>query len=87
MKRILRQCWQRIIYYILQSLYLELFGMEPGLADGNIWGGEFFKYENNEMLRCYHFDYFPVIAGDKMAMEPRISALCVANAGVAYRQT
>ncbi|MEO5648242.1 MAG: carbamoyltransferase HypF, partial [Chitinophagaceae bacterium] len=45
-------------------------------ADGNIWGGEFFKYENSEMLRCFHFDYFPAIAGDKMAMEPRISALC-----------
>ncbi|MEO6538508.1 MAG: carbamoyltransferase HypF [Ferruginibacter sp.] len=44
--------------------------------DGNIWGGEFFKYQNNEMLRCHHFDYFPAIAGDKMALEPRISALC-----------
>ena len=47
--------------------------------DGNIWGGEFFKYENNEMLRCYHFDYFPAIAGDKLAMEPRIAALCTAS--------
>jgi hydrogenase maturation protein HypF len=52
-------------------------------SDGNIWGGEFFTYENNEMVRCYHFDYFPAIAGDKMAMEPRIAALCVAsNAGL-----
>ena len=48
-------------------------------TDGNIWGGEFFKYENNEMQRCYHFDYFPAIAGDKMAMEPRIAALCISN--------
>ena len=47
--------------------------------DGNIWGGEFFKYENNSMLRCYHFDYFPAIAGDKMAIEPRISALCASS--------
>ncbi len=47
--------------------------------DGNIWGGEFFKYEDNEMLRCYHFDYFPTIAGDKMALEPRIAALCAAS--------
>lgn len=45
--------------------------------DGNIWGGEFFVYENKEMLRCYHFDYFPAIAGDKLALEPRIAALCV----------
>lgn len=48
-------------------------------ADENIWGGEFFKYENNEMLRCYHFDYFPAIAGDKLALEPRIAAMCAAN--------
>lgn len=48
-------------------------------SDGNIWGGEFFKYQDNEMLRCYHFDYFPVIAGDKMAREPRISALCATH--------
>lgn len=47
--------------------------------DGNIWGGEFFKYEKKEMLRCYHFDYFPAIAGDKLALEPRIAALCTAN--------
>jgi hydrogenase maturation protein HypF len=45
-------------------------------SDGNIWGGEFFKYENNEMLRCYHFDYFPAITGDKLALEPRIAAIC-----------
>lgn len=45
--------------------------------DGNIWGGEFFKYENNGMIRCYHFDYFPFILGDKMAREPRISALAI----------
>jgi hydrogenase maturation protein HypF len=47
--------------------------------DGNIWGGEFFKYEANEMLRCYHFDEFPSIAGDKIALEPRIAALCAAH--------
>ena len=44
--------------------------------DGNIWGGEFFRYQHAEMLRCYHFDYFPAIAGDKLALEPRIAALC-----------
>lgn len=47
--------------------------------DGNIWGGDFFKYENNEMLRCYHFDYFPSIAGDKLSLEPRIAALCATS--------
>lgn len=47
--------------------------------DGNIWGGEFFKYEKKAMQRAGHFDYFPVIAGDKMALEPRLSALSLAN--------
>ena len=45
-------------------------------ADGNTWGGEFFKYEANELLRCCYFDYFPAIAGDKMAEQPRIAAFC-----------
>lgn len=43
--------------------------------DQQIWGGEFFKYENYDFLRCYHFDYFDGILGDKMPKEPRISAL------------
>lgn len=43
--------------------------------DGQIWGGEFFKYEKCDFLRCYHFDYFDFILGDKMPKEPRISAL------------
>lgn len=47
--------------------------------DGNVWGGEFFSYQNKTMVRNCHFDYFPAIAGDKMAMEPRIAALCVAH--------
>ncbi len=48
--------------------------------DGNIWGGEFFSYENNDMIRCSQFDYFPFILGDKMAREPRISALSICSA-------
>lgn len=42
--------------------------------DGQIWGGEFFRYERYEFLRCYYFDYFDFILGDKMPKEPRISA-------------
>jgi hydrogenase maturation protein HypF len=49
-------------------------------TDGNIWGGEFFVYENKEIQRYAHFDYFPVIAGDKLAREPRMSALCLTHA-------
>ncbi len=43
--------------------------------DGNIWGGEFFIYNNSEFKRKTHFDYFPFILGNKMSLEPRISAL------------
>ncbi|MCB0855077.1 MAG: carbamoyltransferase HypF, partial [Bacteroidetes bacterium] len=43
--------------------------------DGQIWGGEFFIYENYSFHRAHHFTYFDSILGDKMAREPRISAL------------
>jgi len=44
-------------------------------TDGNIWGGEFFVYQNYKFSRESHFDYFPFILGDKMPRQPRISAL------------
>lgn len=47
--------------------------------DGQVWGGEFFYYNNHEFARAYHFDYFPFILGDKMPREPRISALCLTH--------
>jgi hydrogenase maturation protein HypF len=47
--------------------------------DGNIWGGEFFTYRNNTINRAQHFSYYPHLAGDKMAAEPRISALALAG--------
>lgn len=56
-------------------------------TDGNMWGGEFFKYENNEMVRYCHFDYFPAIAGDKLALEPRIAALCVSAGAWPFPET
>ncbi len=43
--------------------------------DGQIWGGEFFKYEKYDFQRSYYFDYFDFILGDKMPKEPRVSAL------------
>jgi hydrogenase maturation protein HypF len=43
--------------------------------DGNIWGGEFFIYNNRQIERYTHLHYFPVLIGDKMAREPRLSAL------------
>lgn len=45
-------------------------------TDGNTWGGEFFTYHHGEIKRSFHLDYIPAIAGDKMAMEPRIAACC-----------
>jgi hydrogenase maturation protein HypF len=45
--------------------------------DGAIWGGEFFSYHQGGMERKYHLDYYPHILGDKMAREPRLSALSV----------
>jgi hydrogenase maturation protein HypF len=43
--------------------------------DGQIWGGEVFIYQNNEMNRVAHLDYFSQLLGDKMSREPRLSAL------------
>ncbi len=43
--------------------------------DGHIWGGEFFIYQNYQFKRSHHLKYVNFIVGDKMAKEPRISAL------------
>jgi len=49
-----------------------------GLGDDNqIWGSEFFVFENNLMIRRYCFDSFPQLFGDKMSKEPRLSALSI----------
>jgi len=45
--------------------------------DGNIWGGEFFEYRDNRVSRRGHYQYFDHILGDKMAKEPRVSALAL----------
>lgn len=45
--------------------------------DGQIWGGEFFRFEAKEMRRVAQLAYFPIIAGDRMAREPRLSALSI----------
>ena len=48
--------------------------------DGAVWGGEFFTYESGAIKRLHHMAYFPHILGDKMAMEPRLSAMSVLHA-------
>lgn len=45
--------------------------------DGNIWGGECFRYLEGSFLRAYYFDYFDYFLGDKMSLEPRLSALAI----------
>jgi len=45
--------------------------------DGQIWGGEIFKKDQGGIKRKLHMDYFPVLAGDKMSLEPRLSAISV----------
>lgn len=54
--------------------------------DGHIWGGEFFIYKDYRFTRKNHFGYFDTVLGDKMAKEPRISALsCCWNIASATR--
>lgn len=42
-----------------------------------IWGGEFFELQNKVITRIGHLDYFAWILGDKMAKNPKISALSI----------
>jgi hydrogenase maturation protein HypF len=48
-------------------------------SDGQIWGGEYFKYEQNEIERVDHIPYFDHILGDKFAKEPRLAALSLCH--------
>ncbi len=43
-------------------------------TDHQVWGGEFFSYHHETMKRIAHFDTFDYLLGDKMSMEPRLSA-------------
>jgi hydrogenase maturation protein HypF len=48
--------------------------------DGQIWGGEFFLFAQNQINRLAHLPYFPWLLGDKMSKEPRLAALaCCAD--------
>ena len=43
--------------------------------DEQIWGGEFFLLEDDDIERYMHLDYYPLLLGDKMSKEPRVSAV------------
>lgn len=47
--------------------------------DGNVWGGEMFLFRSKHFERYAHINYFPVLMGDKMAKEPRLSALSICH--------
>jgi hydrogenase maturation protein HypF len=55
--------------------------------DHQIWGGEFFIYEDEYIERVAHLDYFPQIMGDKMSKEPRLSALSLLRNNISYLKT
>ena len=48
-------------------------------SDGAIWGSEFFIYKNFQFERCAHLDNYNLFLGDKMAKEPRLSALSIVH--------
>ncbi|MDG2449929.1 MAG: carbamoyltransferase HypF, partial [Saprospiraceae bacterium] len=49
-----------------------------GLGDDRqVWGSEFFTYEKGQFDRCANLEYYPTIGSDKMAREPRLSALAI----------
>ncbi len=47
--------------------------------DHQIWGGEFFDFQSKKIERIANFEYFNWLAGDKMAKEPRLSILSLAD--------
>ncbi len=47
--------------------------------DQNIWGGEFFIQNRRKLERIAHWEYFPYIAGDKMALDTRLAAFSISR--------
>ena len=48
-------------------------------TDGNIWGGEFLIADLNGFERFSHFEYLPLIGGDKVVKDPARIALAMLN--------
>lgn len=48
-------------------------------SNGQIWGGEMFRFENGQINRIGQLQDFPFILGDKMPREPRIPALAACH--------
>ena len=43
--------------------------------DGQVWGGEFFRFEKGSIVRAGQVEYFDWLAGDAMSKNPRLSLL------------
>ncbi len=55
--------------------------------DEQIWGSEFFVFEEGDFKRVSHLRYFPQILGDKMSREPRLSAFSLLNGDISHVET
>lgn len=54
-------------------------------SENQIYGGEFFRYNQNEITRIGHLEYYPWILGDQMALNPKIAALSISNNDVYFQ--
>ena len=58
-----------------------------GLGDDRqVWGGEFFRFADQQMERVAHLNYFDHLFGDKMSLEPRLSALSLLGPEILLQQ-
>jgi hydrogenase maturation protein HypF len=49
---------------------------EGGMGhDGQVWGGEFFRCEDQQLQRITHFRYVPHLGGQQMELQPQVAAL------------
>jgi len=45
--------------------------------DGHVWGSEFFVLNENDMERVHHIENYPMIASNRMALEPAMAAYAI----------
>ncbi|MGD9897134.1 MAG: carbamoyltransferase HypF, partial [Candidatus Methylacidiphilaceae bacterium] len=86
---------QRAHFWSLLAEHSLLWDREPVLGviwdgtglgeDGAVWGGEFFRWSEGRMERVAHFDYFPLLLGEKAIREPRLSAFGLWHSSEALR--
>lgn len=55
-------------------------------SENQIYGGEFFTYNNSQITRIGHLEYYPWILGDKMPKNPKMTALSICENDTYFRQ-